>query len=546
MDGCVLTSVREKRMIRFYAWLRLLGCMILFALTATTARAQEPVQTPVPAVSPFQIYLPLIEQTTQFPPQTGSFLFEIDPSLRRMTVNTHPSSANHPQTRSNVRPLLAGSELSQPFVDYDFQTGNRLILRIAYRNITADQLFTQPFSVAVRRCSEAVSTPCTDNIVTSFEPGISDDDLGGDGILSPGETTSPLLFEIIHKGQPFSYAVDVLAGVEPLTSLAAETLTVLTGEVYNDATGLPLAGAQVEVIETNRALSPFVTSTTTDEDGRYRLVTDQASVRLRIHTAGFTTVERAATVPNGSRADFLDARLTPLDGNITEMLAVAGGTLTDNVGAYQLRLEPFALANDTHMQLTPVGGQGLIERLPGGWSPVAAVAISPDNVMFTPAATLTVAAPSALPAAGEIHIMRWDSAAAQWIDLGKATVLVDTNQIQLSTDRSGHYAFALADADHSAVSNLTLPADTVIATDPADRIILAEIGRHTRVTVAASAGESMHSGTPFAVTFHESYASVDGHTVYLEPMIQDFVFYAFPAGQKRLTGAFTVTPSRQL
>jgi hypothetical protein len=85
---------------------------------------------------------------------------------------------------------------------------------------------------------------------------------------------------------------------------------LVVGEVYQDLTGLPLAGASVTLLSGGGA--PAATATT-DAAGRYRLTAPAGAARLRIEKAGHTSVERAVTVGAGEWAAPLDARLTLLD-----------------------------------------------------------------------------------------------------------------------------------------------------------------------------------------------------------------------------------------
>ena len=522
-------------------------------LPAPQLRAQEPVTPDAPP--PNSLFLPLMAGGGGESPKTentdASFRFLADPLLGTVVVESSPSPQARPATaRSSSRILLADSELSRVQFTYEFQTGNRLVIRAAYRNVTSDALFLQPFFFS--------RNAKTDNIVSSVEPLLSADDLGGDGILSPDETSRVVVFEVVHKGQPFTYAVDANAPVELLSGQSGPTSpAVFTGEVYDDSSGLALSGVTVEVVSKARSLDPTVTRTVTDERGRYRLVSEDRDVWVRFVKDGYTGSERAAAAPGDSRVELFDARLTPLDSAQTTIPAVSGGVATASDSRYSLTLQPFALQNDSSLRLTPIGGQSIAGLLPKGWSPVAAVQIDPTGLIFNPAAVLTLPAPDGLPETGRIVVGRWESALQGWVAVSDATRNGDNTALQLSVSASGQYVLLLADAAPNAPTDpligailrqaatpRSLPGDPAVAMSPSDRILLAEPGRKTQVGVTAIAAEAMQSGMAYQVEFVESYEFVDGATIYPEPNIQDFVFYSFPGGPFRLESDFNVTPSR--
>ena len=62
--------------------------------------------------------------------------------------------------------------------------------------------------------------------MSSVEPIVTDVDLGGDGILAPGEATAVLMFDVTHRYEPFTYVVDAYAMVsEPCVIEGDVTVT---------------------------------------------------------------------------------------------------------------------------------------------------------------------------------------------------------------------------------------------------------------------------------------------------------------------------------
>jgi hypothetical protein len=104
------------------------------------------------------------------------------------------------------RILVKDVELRQASFKAEYLPGNRLIIRATFKNVSC-HLFQQPFTFRVNAA--------TRNIISSAEPVVRNADLGGDGVLRPGETTAELAFEVIHRGKPFAYFVDAYAVAAP-------------------------------------------------------------------------------------------------------------------------------------------------------------------------------------------------------------------------------------------------------------------------------------------------------------------------------------------
>lgn len=220
-----------------------------------------------------------------------------------------------------------------------------------------------------------------------------------------------------------------------LTETPAQPSTngVIASEVYNDTTGLPLAGATIQLLTLNsQPLNPLVAPVTSDAVGRFYLVSAPGAAILQISKAGFTSGQRTVTVVAGRRTSPFDARLTPLDGNGSAISSLAGGTAQNTLGDVSLVIPPFALASNQTLVLTHLSAQGLVAPLPLGWSPVAVVDLNPSNLTLSVAATLSVTAPVGLPANATITVARWDSASGTWLAEGSATRPANGNQLQFS------------------------------------------------------------------------------------------------------------------
>ncbi len=143
-------------------------------------------------------------------PSTPSFEFLIDPQAEMVSpVEGTEGQALQPQyLPSDTRILVPGEDIALANLQFRFErSGRKVLIRAKLTNISDDE-FLQPFFFTLSEKSE------TKNVVRALAPLVTDEQLGGDGILSPGETTSWLRFELVHKNKPFSIFVDVSAVVE--------------------------------------------------------------------------------------------------------------------------------------------------------------------------------------------------------------------------------------------------------------------------------------------------------------------------------------------
>lgn len=327
---------------------------------------------------------------------------------------------------------------------------------------------------------------------------------------------------------------------------------ILLGEVYNDAVGLPLAGATVQVLTLDGvAPDPAIPTVTSDALGRYHLNTQSGLVRLRISKPGFTTVERQVQVIGDSGIAAFDARLTPL-AEPTTVRSITGGTVATQATDLQLTVAPLALNADQAIGLTQISGQGLAGRLPAGWSPVIAAEVSPRTLAGS--VTLVASIPPELPADHPLIAVSWHSTTGRWLTLG--TVTRTDTELSFELAQGGQVVFLLADAPPhtppppiagqplTGVEPGDLPANLNGEILPSPRVLVAGPDTHAQVTVHATAAISLTSGIPFQIGFAEQYVYLSGETASPEPMTQDFTLYAFPGGARQLQATFIASPSR--
>ena len=337
---------------------------------------------------------------------------------------------------------------------------------------------------------------------------------------------------------------------------------VIAGLVLDDTTGLPIEGATVQVITLEGQPPAQPLEAHSDTRGRFRLASLVAgAARIRIDKAGFTSAERVADFVAGRRTDPEDARLTPLDPTETVVLSVIGGMIANAAGDATLILPPGALGDDQGIRLTRVGAQGLTASLPSGWSPVAAVEVSPGEIALRLTATLSVAAPEALAGGAGLTMARWDGLRHAWV--AKGTVSHTAGQMQIATEisQTGQYAWLLPDAPPlnppSSVIDTPIPgllanpppldpATASAAILPSPKILFARPDAHSRVQVQVTPPAPAPSGTPFEIDLGEAYDFQGGGRLVLGPTATTLTLHAFPpaGGPLNLGAEFTATPSR--
>ena len=202
---------------------------------------------------------------------TATFEFSVDPTAQTVTL-AQPDNGLSPQQETapgEARVLLQGQEIILASLSAIFEDENTLVIRATFRNATDNLSFLQPFFFTVNEATE--------NIVSSEEPTVTDDDLGGDGVLSPLEITSVLTFRVQHRGERFTYLVDVNAVVEAATGAGTGTVS---GYVVNRKAGTAVEGTTVSVEGEGEVA-------TTNEDGFYSFEAPAGIYTLTFNQEGY-------------------------------------------------------------------------------------------------------------------------------------------------------------------------------------------------------------------------------------------------------------------
>jgi PKD repeat protein len=303
---------------------------------------------------------------------------------------------------------------------------------------------------------------------------------------------------------------------------AAPGMGVMYGRVFDDTTGLAIAGATVSLVSTS-------ISATTDAQGRYTISASEGPGTLRITKAGWSRADRPVTFVVGSLAfRVLDARLTPLAAVGAATSAVMGGTV--NQSGWSLVVPGGSLAADTALALTTIGGQGLQGRLPLGWAPVATVDVTPHGLAFAPAATLKAPAQTS---SATLVLARWDETASAW----RAVTTLTSATLQAPIVSTGQYAWLRADtvpavpampADGALLEGVTavpIPETATTTVSPDPKILFYSPGVGSTVTGLITSSSPLPSGAPLTLALNEVYHFLDGTNASPERVTQDLVAY---------------------
>ncbi len=325
---------------------------------------------------------------------------------------------------------------------------------------------------------------------------------------------------------------------------------VIAGEVYDDTTGHPLAGATVELESLGGEVPAASVGDITDARGRYHFASESGLARMRISKPGHSEAVRSALVAAAMRTAPLDARLTPL-AVPQSVSSVLGGAFA--IGDAELDVPPGALASDLALAATTLSPQALVAPLPLGWSALSGIDVSPADAVFAAPVRMRLPAPEALPVTAVVRLARWDEQAAAWVALGEAS-RVGGDQLEVALERAGQYALTVADAAPQGPSEpiagaplpglaaSTPPPDFEAALSPSPRILFAEPEARTRVAAEALPAVFAPSGSLLELEIAERYDFADATRLVPESMLQDLTLQRVGGAEPALGAAFPVGP----
>ena len=145
------------------------------------------------------------EPSAQVGASTG-FEFYVEPQAEVVTLQGPTDSEQRLQSQSSP----SDTHILTPYVDiklkdlsYQFRSAKKLIVRFRVENLTKSD-FEQPFFFTLSSESN--------NIVNATAPLVTDQQLGGNGVLRPGKQSERFQFEVtFKKGKPFTFLVNTSA-----------------------------------------------------------------------------------------------------------------------------------------------------------------------------------------------------------------------------------------------------------------------------------------------------------------------------------------------
>ncbi|MCI0441056.1 MAG: Ig-like domain-containing protein, partial [Chloroflexi bacterium] len=358
-------------------------------------------------------------------------------------------------------------------------------------------------------------------------------------------------------------AVMIMASNEGLTDEAQIMVAIaggtgfLRGEAYDDTKGLPLAGAMVTLLEDGGGLLASPLKVITDERGQYLLPGLEGDALVLIEKDGFTSVERRGAIPRDTAVTLLDARLTPLDSVLTLVSPASERQASDSAGNIILDFPAGSVIQDTEIRLTSTSGQGLMSRLPAGWSPIAAVDVLPRGLELAQAATLRVPNGLNLPPGTPVPVALYDTEQHAWRALGDATVSSDGSRIEHGLLELGQVVFLLPDsapftpADPVAgellqgVDLLSIPSGATASGQVVPRTSPAGEGARAVGMVVLQSPTPLPSGTVLQARVSERFDLFIGASVTPRSFVEDLVLYQHPLTglPNSLSATFPITPS---
>ncbi len=328
---------------------------------------------------------------------------------------------------------------------------------------------------------------------------------------------------------------------------------VVTGEVYDDTTGLPLSNVTIALTGNDDDTQPYAATAVTDARGRYLLRAERGAGVLRIAKAGYTAVDRVIAITAGRAQEVVDARLTPLQPMVTISPLLGGSAGSD---AARLVVSSGAIDGELQLSVTPLGQQGLQGLLPPGWVPVAAADVRPHGVTFPASVPLSMRSGFSLPTGSTLVLAVWDDDASAWRALSLATAGGAAAPLEEGVTKTGQFAWLLADVVPAApplpaagdlligTAGALIPPQTTPRIDPQPKIAFYSPGISSAVRAYVDTTAAIPSGSVLWINVSENYRFLSGAETHPEPFVQDLVFFQQPGAPLSQAAGFPATPSQ--
>jgi RHS repeat-associated protein len=373
----------------------------------------------------------------------------------------------------------------------------------------------------------------------------------GDG-FAEGRTTVTVggVTDLAGNSMPAPYVT--LAGEATLAAGQAG----LSGQVFDDRIGRPLAGAVVTVIFINGVPpTPPAPTATTASDGSFSLVATAGEVVLRASQAGYTPSIRIATPNAGDSITVFDMRLTPE----TIVTAAANGSASVTDGELALTLPASAVAGSATVRAATLSVQGLAALPPLGWSPAAAVSVEVGAASVDPTATVNFGAPVAAswdnkwgyPSGTTLLLARFDLPTRRYVSAGSATLFSAATKINASITQTGAYVVLVPDPAPNAPPQPSVGQPvTGVAAPGSDPITSAAVTvtptdvlptQTADILATLTISSPVPSGYPVEVAVSETLTLLNNQQVQVPSFLEDLTLSRNGAGQAIVP--FRVRPS---
>lgn len=317
---------------------------------------------------------------------------------------------------------------------------------------------------------------------------------------------------------------------------AAETY--LRGRVYDDATGLPLAKAEVWVAE-----KP---ATQSDGEGRYTLQSKEGPQALRFTAPGYIEAYRSLKTAPKVLNWATDVRLTPQPTQIP-FDRTTGNSLQSADETIQLTVAPGALQEGAKIGFTEIGGQGLPAPLPPGWRLLEACRV--DVGKARPHTPLRIQFHT--PFDKQLVAVRWDSKQQGWVRIpakpgeegeGAKVELGTTATLALVRPDSSPEAPVIPELGGAlkGVTARALTGDEKVEIRADTAALFLQPGARSTITLHLSTKRPIPSGAGLELVVKEAYRFQDGSVLAPEPRVQTLRLYQDVGG---LQGNLRVSPS---
>lgn len=332
----------------------------------------------------------------------------------------------------------------------------------------------------------------------------------------------------------------------------------LQGEAYDDSRGLLLADVEVRVSAADNSVSSLFTG----EDGGYFFELPAGDYLVTLSKPGYTRAERLVSVQPELNLQALDARLTPISGEV-QPFDLTGGLLQrlvspdTNGPMIELQVPADSLENQVDLRLLPLSNQGLASSLPQGWSPLAAWQLQaflpntsepdPAGGLFLSGANLRIPLPKPLTidVARQLVLASYSSRQHKWLASGTVALSDDGSSVYAVIGSAGDYALLLADPAPNAppLAAIGQPLGGVIGTQIDSTKVVAsgqvvpfaappKVGLLAAGEVLLTAADGitplLPSGTQLNGRVVEQFALSSGASLQPAAYIQDLIFYRAP------------------